>query len=135
VIARAERLAEEKFEADYRAGITMVWFFNTLFAVRAIAYAAILWVGAVGVSRGTLTLGVLLLALDYLRKMFEPFIRLQFHIVTLEKARAGERRIRELLAWKATIRAPDAPVAWPGLTVGIRLTDVVSPAERIRKLK
>jgi len=124
VITRAERLAEEKFEADYRAGITMVWFFNTLFAVRAIAYAAILWVGAVGVSRGTLTLGVLLLALDYLRKMFEPFIRLQFHIVTLEKARAGERRIRELLAWKPTIRAPGAPVAWPGLTVGIRLTDV-----------
>lgn len=123
MLARAERLAEEKFEADYRAGLTMVWFFNTLFAVRALAYAAILWVGALAVSRGTLTLGVLLMALDYLRKMFEPFIRLQFHIVTLEKARAGEKRIRELLARTPTIRAPADPVPWPGLRDAIRIED------------
>ncbi|MFN7144413.1 MAG: ABC transporter ATP-binding protein [Myxococcota bacterium] len=124
MLARAERLAEEKFEADYRAGLTMVWFFNTLFAVRALAYAAILWVGALAVSRGTLTLGVLLMALDYLRKMFEPFIRLQFHIVTLEKARAGEKRIRELLARTPTIRAPADPAPWPGLRDAIRIDDV-----------
>lgn len=124
LLARAETLAEEKFAADYKAGLTMVWFFNTLFAVRALAYAAILWVGALGVSRGTLTLGVLLLALDYLRKMFEPFIRLQFHIVTLEKARAGERRIRELLDRAPRVRAPAAPAPWPGLRDGIRLDGV-----------
>ncbi len=124
MLARAERLGEEKFASDYRAGLTMVWFFNALFAIRALAYAAILWVGALGVARGTLTLGVLLLALDYLRKMFEPFIRLQFHIVTLEKARAGERRIRELLGRSPTIRAPVEPEEWPGLHDAIRLEDV-----------
>ncbi|MES2640814.1 MAG: ABC transporter ATP-binding protein [Myxococcota bacterium] len=124
MLARAERLSEEKFEADYRAGLAMVWFFNSLFAVRTVAYAAILWVGAVAVSRGALTLGVLLMTLDYLRKMFEPFIRLQFHLVTLEKARAGERRIRELLAQEPTIRAPAAPAPWPGLVDALRLEDV-----------
>jgi ABC-type multidrug transport system fused ATPase/permease subunit len=124
MLARAERLSEEKFEADYRAGLAMVWFFNSLFAVRTVAYAAILWVGAVAVSRGALTLGVLLMTLDYLRKMFEPFIRLQFHLVTLEKARAGERRIRELLAQEPTIRAPAEPAPWPGLVDALRLEDV-----------
>lgn len=124
MLARAEHLSEEKFEADYRAGLAMVWFFNALFAVRTVAYAAILWVGAVAVSRGALTLGVLLMTLDYLRKMFEPFIRLQFHIVTLEKARVGEQRIRELLAQAPTIRAPEVPTAWPGLGSALRLEDV-----------
>lgn len=124
MLARAERLSEEKFEADYRAGLTMVWFFNALFAVRTVAYAAILWVGAVSVSRGALTLGVLLMTLDYLRKMFEPFIRLQFHIVTLEKARVGEQRIRELLAQAPAIRAPASPAPWPGLADALRLEGV-----------
>lgn len=124
MLARAERLSEEKFEADYRAGLAMVWFFNTLFAVRTVAYAAILWAGAVAVAQGALTLGVLLMTLDYLRKMFEPFIRLQFHMVTLEKARAGERRIRELLAQAPTIRAPADPAPWPGLVDALRLEDV-----------
>jgi ATP-binding cassette subfamily B protein len=127
MLARAEALSEEKFEADYRAGIAMVWFFNTLFAVRSLAYAAILWAGAVAVAKGALTLGVLLMALDYLRKMFEPFLRLQFHIVTLEKARAGERRIREMLAQAPTIRAPADPAPWPAagrLAEGLRIEDV-----------
>jgi ATP-binding cassette subfamily B protein len=124
MLARAERLGEEKFDADYRAGIAMVWFFNALFGIRAIATSAVLWIGAVAVSHGTLTLGVLLMTLDYLRKMFEPFIRLQFHIVTVEKARAGEKRIRELLARAPTLRAPPDPVAWPGLGDGLRLEEV-----------
>ncbi len=129
LLARAEALGEEKYQADYRTSITMVWFFNSLFAVRSLATAAVLWVGAVSVSRGTLTLGILLMTLDYLRKMFEPFMRLQFHLVTLERARAGERRIAELLARRPAIRAPDRPASglpqpWPGLGEGLQLEDV-----------
>ena len=124
MLDRAARLTEEKRAAEARAGMSTVWFFNSLFAVRALAYAVVLWVGAAGVADGSLTLGGLLLALDYLRKMFEPFLRLQFHVVTFEKARAGERRIRELLALTPRIRAPDSPSSWPGLGDGLRLEDV-----------
>jgi ATP-binding cassette subfamily B protein len=123
MLGRAERLSEEKYQADYRAGIATVWFFNTLFGIRALATSAVLWVGALAVGHGALTIGVLLMALDYLRKMFEPFIRLQFHIVTIEKARAGEQRLRALLSRVATIRVPTAPVAWPGLRDALVLED------------
>ncbi|MFZ5482404.1 MAG: ABC transporter ATP-binding protein [Myxococcota bacterium] len=107
--ARADALTEEKRAVDVAVGMASVWFFNGLFAVRAVGCAAILWVGA---SDPTLTTGGLLLALDYARKMFEPAIRLQFHLVTLERARAGGERIRALLDRAPTLRTGDAP--WPG---------------------
>lgn len=124
MLGRAEALTEEKRAAEARAGMSTVWFFNSLFAVRALAYACVLWVGAAGVAEGALTLGALLLALDYLRKLFEPFLRLQFHVVTFEKARAGERRIRELFALTPRIRAPESPAPWPGLGEGLQLEAV-----------
>ena len=52
MLDRAARLTEEKRAAEARAGMSTVWFFNSLFAVRALAYAVVLWVGAAGVEIG-----------------------------------------------------------------------------------
>jgi ABC-type multidrug transport system fused ATPase/permease subunit len=115
LLQRADALGQDKCEADIRSGLAGVWFFNGVFAVRSASYAVILWVGALGVQRGAVTVGVLLMTLDYARKMFEPFTRLQFHMVTLERARVGAGRIRELLDREPTVRAPPGPAAWrPG---------------------
>lgn len=124
VRARGAALATEKMLADNDAGLAGVRFFNGLFAIRAMTLASMVWVGAVQVQSGALSVGVLLVALDYARKMTEPFLRLQFQLTNLERARAGAARVTELLARAPTIRRPDAPVPWPGLRDAARLVDV-----------
>ncbi len=123
--ARARALNAEKFAVDYQAGLSGVYFFNALFAVRAGVLAAMVWVGAVLLGEGALTIGLLLVSLDYGRKMVEPFLRLQMHLTTVERAYAGAARVDALLARVPLIRSPVAPVPWPGLRDAIRFEAVV----------
>lgn len=122
--ARAETETARKRDADVSAGIAGVWFFNALFAVRSALLAALVWVGAVQVEAGTLTVGLLVVGLDYARKLVEPFIRIQFHLATVERARAGATRVDALLARVPTVRAPPNPRPWPGIGDGLRLEGV-----------
>lgn len=118
-------LGRRRFDADLRYGLQSVWFFNGLFGVRAAVLAAVVWVGAEQVARGEITAGVLLVAVDYVRKMVEPFLRLQFHITTLERARVGAGRVKELLDLAPKVVDPAHPVAWPGVSAqGLRLEGV-----------
>lgn len=122
VVRRAAAVNLEKRDVDVDAGLAGVYFFNALFGVRAVMLAAMVWVGATEVSAGRITVGVLLVGLDYARKMIEPFLKLQLHLTTMERARAGARRIEELLATVPTVAAGGA--AWPGLSDAIRLDAV-----------
>lgn len=112
--ARASALGDEKLAADTDVGMAGVWYFNGLFAVRAAAFALVLWAGARGLAAGTLTLGGVVLGLDYARKLFDPVIRLQMQALSVERARAGATRLQALLARPPTVRAPASPVPWPG---------------------
>ena len=117
-------LGQARFDADLRYGLQSVWFFNGLFGVRSGVLALVVWVGAEQVAEGALSAGVLLVAVDYARKMVEPFLRLQFHITTLERARVGGSRVKELLDTPRSVRDPESPAEWPGVGEGIRLDDV-----------
>lgn len=117
-------LGRRRFSADLRYGLQSVWFFNGLFGVRAGVLAAVVWFGAEQVARGEITAGVLLIAVDYVRKMVEPFLRLQFHITTLERARVGAARVKELLETAPQVVDPPSPAPWPGIGEGLRLTGV-----------
>lgn len=123
--ARTAAMGRSRFAADLRYGLHSVWFFNGLFGVRAATLAVVVWVGAAQVASGALTAGTLLLAVDYVRKMVEPFLRLQFHITTIERARVGSARVKELLDTPRTVNDPARPVPWPGVGEGVRL-DAVS---------
>ncbi len=112
--ARSAALSAEKARIDVAAGMTGVHLFNALFAVRSLTLAGMVWVGASQVHQGLLSIGTLLVALDYARKLFEPFIRLQFNLATFERARAGAVRVSELFARPRKVRAPADPQPWPG---------------------
>ncbi len=117
-------LGRSRFDADLRYGLQGVWFFNGLFGVRSGVLALVVWVGAEQVAKGALSAGVLLVAVDYARKMVEPFLRLQFHITTLERARVGGARVKEILDTPRSVQDPAHPVAWPGIGEGIRIDEV-----------
>ena len=117
-------LGRARFDADLRYGLQSVWFFNGLFGVRSGVLALVVWVGAEQVAKGALSAGVLLVAVDYARKMVEPFLRLQFHITTLERARVGGARVKELLDTPRAVQDPVQPAPWPGVGEGIELDEV-----------
>ncbi len=118
---RTAALGQARFDAELQHFMQNVWFFNGLFGVRSAVLGAVVWIGAEQVARGELTAGVLLVAVDYTRKMVEPFMRLQFHITTLERARVGAGRVKELLDVQPVVVDPKVAQPWPGIGVGIQL--------------
>lgn len=122
--AHTAALGQARFEADLRYGLQSVWFFNGLFGVRSAVLGAVVWAGAEQVASGEISAGILLVTVDYVRKMVEPFLRLQFHITTLERARVGSARVKELLDTpRSVVDAADAQ-PWTGVGEGMRLVGV-----------
>ncbi len=121
---RSDALNDEVYGADVSAAWPPVIYYNGLMAVRAFGFAGVLWGGGLLVSRGELTVGVLVMGLGYLRQMFNPLMRLSFHLTTIERARAGASRIADILDDTPTVRDPEEPAPWPGLTDALRFEDV-----------
>lgn len=121
---RADALNDEVYAADVKAAIPPIWYYNLLHAVRAVGMAGVLWGGGMMVVRGELTVGVLVMGLGYLRQMFNPLMRLSFHLTTLERARAGAVRIAGILDDAPSVTDPPQPVPWPGLTDALEVRAV-----------
>ena len=124
VRGRSDALNEEVYAADVYAAWPPVFYYNGLFAIRQLGFAAVLWGGGLMVARDTLTVGVLVMGMGYLRQLFNPLMRLSFHLTTLERARAGSTRIAGILDDAPTVVEPAEPAPWPGLKDAIRLEDV-----------
>lgn len=115
-------------EEVYQAELGVVWpptiYYRSLDAVKQLGFAVVLWGGGLLVARGELTVGVLVMGMGYLRQLFNPLMRLSFHMTTLERARAGSVRIAGILDDHPTIQEPSDPTDWPGLTDAIRVEAV-----------
>ncbi len=90
----------------------------------AISVAAILWVGALRVMDGRLTLGVLLVFLSYLGSLYKPVKALSKLSTTLAKGAAAAERVHAVLAEQPQI--VDHPNAYraPRLRGGITFDNV-----------
>ncbi|MCP4873362.1 MAG: ABC transporter ATP-binding protein [Proteobacteria bacterium] len=121
---RSEELNETVFRAEAISHLHPVWYFNTVVLIRALGIVLLLWVGAGLVAAGSITVGVLVMGLGYLRQMFNPLFRLSHQLASLERARAAAIRIAELLDTPRTIADPEQPEAWPGLVDAVRLEQV-----------
>ena len=119
--ARQTSVNDAMARAQVRSGLLPVYYFNGLFAVRALGIVGLLLWGSLGLAEGTLTIGALVLGLGYLRMLFDPLMRLSNHLATLERARAASIRVGELLDRAPTIADPPSPVPWPGLQDALRL--------------
>lgn len=122
---RAIGLVDASCTADVLSHWQPIWYFNATQAFRSLATVAILVQGGLLVARGETTVGVLVMALTYLRQVFQPLMRLSNHLATLERARASADRIAGLLAEPRTVTDPAVPRPWPGVRTGLRLQGVV----------
>lgn len=113
---RAAALVRESWRADVIANLQPIWYFNAASALRTLATSGLLLWGSAAISEGRATVGTLLLAISYLRQIFQPLMRLSDHLSTLERARASAVRVETLLSTRSALVEPERPVPWPGLS-------------------
>ena len=114
-----EKEEMDRFEGindDHRAAHIRTIFYYAIFwpsieFISTVALAAVLWYGGVGAMAGSaLTLGVLVMFIQYARQFFEPIRDLSNQYDTLQRAMAGAERIFGLLEEDHRLPEPDDPV-------------------------
>ncbi|HSG99273.1 MAG TPA: ABC transporter ATP-binding protein, partial [candidate division Zixibacteria bacterium] len=100
----------EKFMLDSRVHVGSTTYFNIVFYIEAVLIAAILLFGGAWLTEGLVTVGVIVMFIQFLRKMFEPIYRFSEELYVVQKALAGLRRIYGLLAVDESIPQPAEPL-------------------------
>ena len=100
---------------DHRqAHIKTIFYFALFFPladlVSSIALGLVIWVGGLNAIGGTLTLGVLIAFIQYVRQFFEPIRNLSDQFNTLQSAMAGAERIFTLLDSDESIQEVAEPL-------------------------
>ena len=89
-----------------------------------LATAVVLWFGGVAVSRGEVTLGVLVAFLAYVTRFFQPIQELSQLYTTMQSAMAGGEQVIRLIDTEPSVAdAPDAS-AMPRVRGEVELRDV-----------
>jgi ATP-binding cassette subfamily B protein/subfamily B ATP-binding cassette protein MsbA len=116
-VAQEKRLAQHGWELLYWLAIAVVF---------AIGTTGIIWFGGKQVLAGKLTVGQLVVFLEYLRQFYEPLNQLSHVGATVATATAGTQRVFEILDTPEEVK--DKPNAQPVVN-GIRAA-VAEAAER-----
>jgi len=120
------KLSADYLQANMRSVLNFAIFMPTVQLMAAIATAALLWGGGVGVLGGWASLGMLIAFVQYTQRAFEPIRNLAERYTILQAAMASAERIVGLIDTQSEIRDPDEPVTLPTPVRGtIELRDVV----------
>jgi ATP-binding cassette subfamily B protein len=122
---------EDRVVQDFRAGSerslalslrlygTETLFVLVVESLLAAGTAAIVWLGALRVMSGTLTIGALTVFLSYLRDLYQPVLSVSQNLSEISSARVGLERVFSVLDTELDVKdAPDA-VALPPITGAI----------------
>ena len=127
---------EDRVVQDFRAGSerslalslrlygTETLFVLVVESLLAAGTAAIVWLGAMRVMSGTLTIGELTVFLSYLRDLYQPVLSLSQNLSEITSGRVGLERVFSILDTELDVRdAPDA-VPLPALGGAIHFENV-----------
>ena len=131
-IFNREREEMRRFRAindDHRvAQIKTIFYFAIFFPavdlISSIALGLVLWYGGVEAMQGTLTVGVLIAFIQYVRRFFEPIRNLSDQYNTLQSAMAASERIFEVLDHDAAFAEPAEPTPLTGCAGRIEFENV-----------
>lgn len=123
-LAEFQRLNRTKFQKSFSAQRLVVLWFNLIFVLESAAFAAVLGLGGYWAMAGTVTVGTLAMFLSYVRRFFEPVLRLSEQLAMIQQALASAERLLQLLDEPVTVRDPQQPVAWPSLRKQLEFRDV-----------
>ena len=122
--ARFDAINETNRVANVDAMSLSFVFLPSIEFMGMLATAVVLWFGGVAVSRGEVTLGVLVAFLAYVTRFFQPIQELSQLYTTMQSAMAGGEQVIRLIDTEPSVAdAPDAS-AMPRVRGEVELRDV-----------
>lgn len=107
---RFSQINDEHRQAQIKTVFYFAIFWPAVQLVSDAALGLVLWVGGLRALEGTLTLGVLIAFVQYVRQFFEPIRNLSDQYNMLQSAMAGAERIFGLLDQDTALPEPARPV-------------------------
>jgi ATP-binding cassette, subfamily B, multidrug efflux pump len=111
-------------EANLEATWNFSRFYPAIQVLGSLAVAILLWYGGGQVVRTATTLGVLVAAIQYAERFFDPIRDLAEKFNILQAAMASSERIFRLIDEPVTVQDPPAPVPLPRVRGHIEFRDV-----------
>jgi ATP-binding cassette subfamily B multidrug efflux pump len=121
VLDELETRSLKKFKNEKFTAIMFNGFFNLLFFMEAIGTVIIAGIGTEMVIKKTLTIGSLILFINFIRNFFMPIIQLSGQFNEFQKGIAGASRIFDLLDTVNTIPEAVQPQEIPAKEKGINI--------------
>ncbi|OCI30855.1 ABC transporter ATP-binding protein [Oerskovia enterophila] len=122
--AEYDRLGEEYRDANLRIFSVNGRYQPGLVLMGNVAVAAALAVGGWRVYQGSLDVGVLVAALLYVKRFFQPIQQLGMFYNSFQSATAALEKVSGLLAEEPTVVEPERPTPLPHARGALRLDDV-----------
>ncbi len=113
-----------KFTEDRYVNIAVVLYFNTVFCFEYIMIAMVLYLGALWIEAGHVTVGMISMFIILIWRSFEPIYRTSEQLANIQKAIAGAKRIFALLSQDDYMTDPEKPAEWNGLKESIKFENV-----------
>ncbi len=119
-----QKLNDEHRQANLTTVFAYAVFLPITELIAAIALAAIVWYGGIASITGAISVGTLVLFIQYSQKFFQPVKELSEKFNVLQTAMASGERIFQLLDETPEIAAPENPVAFSGFRKNILFENV-----------
>lgn len=110
-LERFEEINDAHRAAQVRAIFHFAIFFPVVDLIASIALGLVIWFGGVQAMSGTLTIGVLIAFIQYVRQFFEPIRNLSDQYNTLQSAMAAGERVFDLLDHDESLSEASEPAA------------------------
>lgn len=112
-LRRFEVINDEHRVAQVKAIFYFALFWPAVDLISSAALGLVIWYGGTEAMRGTLTVGVLIAFIAYVRRFFEPIRNLSDQYNTLQSAMAASERVFEVLDHDEALPVPAEPTPMP----------------------
>ncbi len=103
ITKKSNDINDKKFKMELKAERLVVLFFTTILLLQPFSIAAIFGFGGMWFIKKEITIGILIMFILYLDKLFEPIFRFSEHISIVQKSFSAGHRISEILKVKQGI--------------------------------
>lgn len=121
---RFQRINDDHRQAHIRTILYYALFWPTVDILSSLALGLVLWVGGVQGMTGSVSLGVLVAFIQYVRQFFRPIRNLSDQYNTLQKAMAASERIFDLLDLEISLPVSREPIQLEKVDGRIEFQDV-----------
>lgn len=111
-VEKLGELGQKTIRKSFGAERQVILFWSGVHFWENLALAMVLWMGVGRISSGALTVGALVLFIQYLQRFFAPVHQLSMQLQNIQRALAAGQRVFELLDAEPSVKSPAKPTAW-----------------------